>query len=171
MRFMRASVFIIAAAALALRERRGGQRHGARLQSLLPMVLPMVLTTVLLMAAAGGASAAGPAVDGAFARTVAAGGFDELCLPLTAGQRLRYRFRAEAPLDFNIHHHRGREVFYPVRATALREQPLADFTAPAADDYCLMWENRGAHPVRVDGEIARGAGDSRRAAPAPTPRP
>lgn len=124
----------------------------------------MALAMVLMMAAVGGASAAGPAADGAFTRTVAAGGFDELCLPLAAGQRLRYRFVADAPLDFNIHHHRGREVFYPVRAAALREQAATDFTAPAADDYCLMWENRGAHPVRVDGEIARSA------APARTPR-
>jgi hypothetical protein len=165
MRFMRASVFIIAAAGPVLGAGPGAQRHRARSPS------RRAALTAALLIAAGGALAGGPAVDGAFTRTIAAGGFDELCLPLTAGQRLRYRFRAEAPLDFNIHHHRGREVFYPVRVTARREQPLVDFTAPAADDYCLMWENRGAHPVRVDGEIARGASDAQRAAPERTPRP
>lgn len=113
------------------------------------------MVPALLALSIGGASAAPPAGDGPFVRTVAAGGFDEICLRLDAGQPLRYAFKADGPLDFNIHHHRGREVFYPVRAAALREQPAARFTAPAADDYCLMWENRGAAAVKVEGEIAR----------------
>jgi hypothetical protein len=113
------------------------------------------MAPVLLALSIGGASAAPLAGDGPFVRTVAAGGFDEVCLRLEAGQPLRYAFKAEAALDFNIHHHRGREVFYPVRETRLREQPPARFAAPAADDYCLMWENRGVAAVKVEGEIAR----------------
>lgn len=113
------------------------------------------IAPALLALLIGGASAAPLATDGPFVRTVAAGGFDEICLHLAAGQQLRYAFKAEAALDFNIHHHRGRDVFYPVRLAALREQTGARFTAPAADDYCLMWENRGLGPVKVEGEIAR----------------
>jgi hypothetical protein len=29
----------------------------------------------------------------------------------------------------------------------------ARFVAPADDDYCLMWENRGSAPVRLEGRL------------------
>jgi hypothetical protein len=84
---------------------------------------------------------------------IAAGKFDEHCVKLAAGDVIRYRFKAGAPLDFNIHHHRGTEVLYPVRQAQVRKL-AGSFRAPAADDYCLMWENRGTHSVTVRGVTA-----------------
>lgn len=81
---------------------------------------------------------------------IAAGKFDEHCVKLAAGEVISYRFKSSAPLDFNIHHHRGNEVLYPVRHAQVRKL-AGTFRAPAADDYCLMWENTGAQPVTVRG--------------------
>ena len=81
---------------------------------------------------------------------IAAGKFDEHCVKLAAGEVISYRFKGSAPLDFNIHHHRGNEVLYPVRHAQVRKL-AGTFRAPAADDYCLMWENTGAQPVTVRG--------------------
>ena len=79
---------------------------------------------------------------------------DELCVKLAAGELLRYRFRASAPVDFNIHHHRGKDVFYPVRQAGVREAE-GTFRAAEADDYCLMWEHAGAGGATVDGSFER----------------
>lgn len=93
--------------------------------------------------------------SGPFTVVIKPGSFDERCLRLRAGESIGYRFAADAALDFNIHHHRGREVFYPVRQAEVRAAGPARFVAPADDDYCLMWENRGNVPVRLEGSIER----------------
>ena len=86
--------------------------------------------------------------------TVAPGRFAELCGALGQGAAVRWDFDAESPLDFNIHYHVGREVVYPVRqpAQARAEGTLA---VTLAQDYCWMWSNRGAQPVRLSVRLAR----------------
>lgn len=101
-------------------------------------------------------SMARSAAYGTFELALKPGGFDEICLRIEAGARIVYRFRAEAEVDFNIHHHRGREVLYPVRQSAVRAVEQASFSPTTGEDYCLMWENRGAAPVRVEGRVERG---------------
>ena len=83
--------------------------------------------------------------------------FDERCLKLAAGESIRYRFRASAPVDFNIHYHRGKEVIFPVKQSAVREA-TSTFRAESADDYCLMWEHTGTGAATVEGSIERGPG-------------
>jgi hypothetical protein len=92
--------------------------------------------------------------EGAYSLKLAGKSFDERCLKLTAGEAVRYRFNASAPVDFNIHYHRGSEVHYPVKTAASRSAD-ATFTAPHADTYCLMWERKGDGAVRVDGSVER----------------
>jgi hypothetical protein len=85
---------------------------------------------------------------------IAAGNFDEHCVKLEKGVELRFRFKASGPVDFNIHHHRANEVLYPVKREGVRR--FGDrFRAPAADEYCLMWENKGQQPVTVRGSVWR----------------
>jgi hypothetical protein len=85
---------------------------------------------------------------------IAPGKFDEQCVKLEAGAALHYRFKANGPVDFNIHHHQGSEVLYPVKRAGVRR--FGDkFRAPAADEYCLMWENKGKNPVTVRGSAWR----------------
>jgi len=89
---------------------------------------------------------------GPFALEVPARGFEEHCVKLEAGQRIRYRFSAGGDVDFNLHYHRGTDVFYPVKTAATRSADGV-YTAAHADGYCLMWERRGDGAVRVEGAV------------------
>lgn len=94
---------------------------------------------------------------GPYSFTLSGKAFDERCLKLAAGESIRYRFRASAPVDFNIHYHRGKEVFYPVKRSAVREAD-AVFRAEGADDYCLMWEHAGTGAAAIGGSVERVSG-------------
>jgi hypothetical protein len=107
------------------------------------------------MALAGSTAATvSTAASEVFDRELRPGGFDEVCVRLARDEAIDYRFEATAPVEFNIHYHRGRDVFYPVRQAQVRGA-AAQFRAPAADDFCLMWENPGAAGVRVQGAFTR----------------
>jgi hypothetical protein len=97
---------------------------------------------------------AATALFGPFRVDVPARGFEEHCVKLESGEAVHYRFRASGEVDFNIHYHRGSEVFYPVRtpATVVTE---GDFSAPLSDIFCLMWERKHEGAVRIDGTIDR----------------
>ena len=82
--------------------------------------------------------------------------FDERCLQLAAGESIRYRFRASAPVDFNIHYHRGKDVFFPVQQSGVKDVS-GSFKAETAEGYCLMWEHKGSELVSVEGTLELGA--------------
>jgi len=107
----------------------------------MPKTLPLLLTLLPVV------SSAAPLV-----LDIKPGDFGEHCLRIEAGKTIRYRFAASTPVDFNIHHHRGNDVLYPVKGDGTaREQ--GEFRAPATADYCLMWTNRTKSPARIDGEV------------------
>ena len=108
----------------------------------------------LLLALAPVAAVAVTSAFGPFRLDVPARGFEEHCVKLESGERVLYRYTASADVDFNIHYHRGSEVFYPVKATASRSAD-ASVTAPQADTYCLMWERKGDGAARIDGAVER----------------
>lgn len=89
---------------------------------------------------------------GPYAFALTGKSFDERCITLAAGQSIRYNFSASAPVDFNIHYHRGKDVFYPVRRSRVREAEGA-FRAQEADNYCLMWEHSGSGSAAVTGSF------------------
>jgi hypothetical protein len=111
-------------------------------------------TLFALLAIAPTVAIAAASSFGPFGRDVPPKGFDEVCVELAAGERVRYQFQASGDVDFNIHYHRGNEVFYPVKLAAVRSTD-AVFTAPHADGYCLMWERKGEGAVRVQGTVER----------------
>lgn len=82
------------------------------------------------------------------------GHFDERCLRIEAGEAIRWRFTATGAVDFNIHAHRGERVVYPVRRDGVARASGA-FRARVAEDYCLMWTNRGGTAVSVRGAVER----------------
>jgi hypothetical protein len=102
----------------------------------------------------GSPSAAAPTSDGPFELTVKPGGFGERCVRVERDGALAYEFAADGEVDFNLHYHRGQEISYPVRRAAIGRD-RSRFVAPATGDYCLMWENRSATAVRIDGRIDR----------------
>jgi hypothetical protein len=113
-----------------------------------------ILLASLLGAALIGQALAAEAEFGPFDLKVAPAAFEERCVKLAAGESIRYRFKADRPVDFNIHHHRGKEVFYPVKKTAVAER-VGRFRAKSADVYCLMWENAATTPATVSGDVKR----------------
>jgi hypothetical protein len=116
------------------------------------MKIPAILLLPLFALPALASGGAGP-----YSFTLSGKAFDERCLKLAAGESIRYRFRASAPVDFNIHYHRGKDVFFPVKQAAVREA-ASTFRAENADDYCLMWEHAGTGTSTVEGSIERGSG-------------
>ena len=107
-------------------------------------VLPML---ALFCSAALAGEGAGP-----YSFTLSGKAFDERCVNLDAGQSIRYRFKASAPVDFNIHYHRGEEVVFPVRKAGVRETS-GTFKARGAEGYCLMWEHKGSGSAAVEGTL------------------
>ena len=64
----------------------------------------------------------------------------EVCMWLSPGDRLYYEFTSSANLRFNIHHHEGSEVQYPVQVK-ITSSEKAIFTPKSRKHYCLMWKN------------------------------
>src|SRR5262249_34679235 len=83
-----------------------------------------------------------------------AGAFDEMCFELEPGKAMRYAFDAAAPLDFNIHWHRGSKVLFPVKSPAVARRGGV-FASSDKQDYCLMWTNHGRSPVALRARIDR----------------
>jgi hypothetical protein len=85
-----------------------------------------------------------------FSHALKPGDVAEECLRLEAGRSRSFEWSADAPVDFNIHYHRGNDVAYPVKANQRREGK-GRFTASAGEDYCWMWTARG--PTKVTGKL------------------
>ena len=81
---------------------------------------------------------AGLAKDHPIRLTIAPGKVAEVCMPLSVGDTLRWRFKANAPLDFNIHHHVGKDVMMPVDRRAVQVDK-AELAIDQSNEWCLMW--------------------------------
>ena len=64
----------------------------------------------------------------------------EDCFALQPHQQVQYNFKLERPGKFNLHYHRGKEVFYPIRSESVLEQ-RGNYVAAVAQEYCLMWSS------------------------------
>lgn len=85
---------------------------------------------------------------------LAPGEFEELCFALDAGESVKYTFDADAPLEFNLHWHRGNELRFPVRLAAVARLGGV-FRSPEKQAYCLMWTNHGRGVVPLRARIDR----------------
>ena len=111
------------------------------------------LVLALCAAAAASAGAYGndsPSVQ-PFSLTLEPKKMHEECVKLQAGEKRKYYWRADGPVDFNIHYHEGPEVFYPVKRDGMRGDG-GNFVAKIAQDYCWMWIARD-RPVKLEGRI------------------
>ena len=77
----------------------------------------------------------------------------EECTRMEAGESRRWHWKSNAPVDFNIHYHRGEEAFYPVKRDGMRGDG-GTFTAKTGEDYCWMWTARDA-PTKIEGRITK----------------
>ena len=85
-----------------------------------------------------------------FSATVESGRVHEECMKLDKGERRRYDWKADAKVDFNIHYHEGKEVFYPVKRNATAKGK-GTFRAKVAQEYCWMWSSKT--PAKVEGRV------------------
>ena len=119
-----------------------------------PAIAIPVAVAIALALAASPAALAQPPADARWKPVdvrLAPGKVHEECLRVEAGAKRRYFWKADGPVDFNIHYHRGDEVHYPVRRDAMRGDG-GTFTAPSAEDYCWMW-TAGKRAVRIEGRV------------------
>ena len=94
--------------------------------------------------------------SGRFERTVtvAPGKFAELCGKLPAGLKVRWDFEANAPLDFNVHYHVGKDVVFPSKMAATRKaKDVLD--TQIEQDYCWMWSNKTSAAASLKVELQR----------------
>lgn len=77
----------------------------------------------------------------------------EECTRLETGETRKYHWKSDAPVDFNIHYHRGKDVFFPVKRDAMRGDG-GTFTAASGEDYCWMWVARDK-PAKIEGRIGK----------------
>ncbi len=84
------------------------------------------------------AGSAAVAKDHPIRLTIAPGKVAEVCMPLNAGDTLRWRFKANAALDFNVHHHVGQDVLMPVDRKAVQADK-AELSIDKSNEWCLMW--------------------------------
>ena len=69
---------------------------------------------------------------------IAPGKVAEVCMPLAAGDTLRWRFKASVALDFNLHHHVDKDVLMPVDRKAVQAD-RGELGIDRSNDWCLMW--------------------------------
>ena len=99
------------------------------------------------------AHAADPAKSTPFSAKLESGRVHEECMRVEKGEKRNYHWKADAPVDFNIHRHEGNEVFYPVKRNAMRGDG-GTFVSDVAADYCWMWTARDK-PVKLEGAITQ----------------
>ena len=75
----------------------------------------------------------------------------EECMRVEAGGKRVYHWKSSTAVDFNIHYHRDKDVFFPVKRDAMRGDG-GTFTAKTGEDYCWMWTARDK-PAKVEGQI------------------
>jgi hypothetical protein len=77
---------------------------------------------------------------------IAPGKFAEWCTQLRQGEKVQWRFDADAPLNFNVHYHEGKEVRVPAKQDAAsKSEGLLD--VPSDQHYCWMWSNKSKAAV------------------------
>ena len=76
------------------------------------------------------------------------------CITLSTQQRLRYWYRAEGAVNFDIQYVEGKETLHPVKKdkSAIGS---GTFQPKVAQDYCLVWTNLAKRPVNLSFEFAR----------------
>ena len=77
------------------------------------------------------------------------GKFSEVCGKLKKGNLIRWQFDSSAPLDFNIHYHEGKEIFFPYKMNAIKSAK-EELLISLDQDYCWMWTNKSGEAIKLE---------------------
>jgi len=80
--------------------------------------------------------------------------FGEVCLDMAENDTIRYQFRADQPVTFDIHYHDGRRVQKPVHVNKVAEKSDS-FVAGEDQSYCLMWTSLAITRTTVFYQVTR----------------
>ena len=86
--------------------------------------------------------------------TLTSAGAHKECVSLSKAQNLRYWFRSDAPIDFNIQYQDGSGLVVPVKREK-RSIGTGTYRVKAAEVHCMVLTNRAQKPVTVRLEFAR----------------
>jgi len=75
----------------------------------------------------------------------------ESCMQIDAGDKRRYQWKSDAPVDFNIHYHSGAEILYMVKHDGMRGDG-GTFVAKEGGGYCWMWTARDKR-AKIEGRL------------------
>ena len=103
--------------------------------------LKHVLWLLLALAVSAQAQTAKPV-------TIKPGKVFEKCMALVPSQKIEYRFESAAKMNFNLHYHKGEQVYYPVQLDRTNGESGL-YEAKAKETYCLMWENKTSADVEL----------------------
>lgn len=116
------------------------------LRSQYPMLALMVAYTMVSLWILSQPIVGSPSLSTLGARsdtvTLAPYEFRELCLAMKDGDKIAVDFRADRPVDYDIHYHDGFTIRFPVRLKGVTTHGDR-FVARSSRPYCLMWFNGG----------------------------
>jgi len=72
----------------------------------------------------------------------------EICGRLPAGASVRWRFEGDAPTEFNVHHHEGRQVHFAAKEDGSRKAE-GMLEVKQDQDYCWMWTKKASPAASV----------------------
>ena len=78
--------------------------------------------------------------------SIEAGEIEEPCFALAMTDRIEYTFNSDYPVDFNLHYHQDKGIYFPVEMKNVSEH-AGTFISTGSREYCLMWTNRGEVPL------------------------
>lgn len=114
----------------------------------------LALAVAVLAGFAAPANAQAPNHVKSITTTLVSSGAHKECFSLTTQQKLRYWYRADAPVDFNVQYVEDRTTQYPVKKdkTAIGS---GTFQPKSMQDYCMVFTNASKRPVVLSFEYAR----------------
>lgn len=83
-----------------------------------------------------------------YSAPIAARKFVEICGALEKDQPVAWSFKAEQPVNFNIHFHVGEAVTYPAKVEGAGAAS-GQLKPASKQDYCWMWSNKSDKPVAL----------------------
>lgn len=136
--------------------RVGTARGGIACASTAMLVIAALAFCMPLQGLAQGSSPSRSAVKSVTTTLVSSGAYKE-CFSLSLQQKLRYWYRAEGAVDFNIQYVEGKDTRYPVKKDKAAIGS-GTFQPKVAQDYCVVWTSIAKRPVTLTFEFARVSG-------------